>query len=533
MKIKRFLIGAAIMASAMITAPVAAQDFPVDFLKMNAMRRQEPAPSANAIAAYVAAAQLPAETKSRVDGLLAEARSAIGNGDRAGAERALAEARVLSGGGQWTAAEVYANSFGLSVASPLVDVAEPLKINVAPIYPNARADARLRVNALVAGKEPTVLGEVPLRGIGGRATSLSLKLPADLAGRANLRFDVMVDGRVAGQSSERVDFVRDLAGLERQAEERLKKVKASDAATAVVRYPFNLARLLRSGRDIEARAFADRLNRSRSVLAELEAGRDPVLRATGDQDRAYWFADADEIVPYRIYVPTNWKSTDKLPVILALHGGGGDENGMLASAESGSKFQKLAERYGYIVISPLGYRPLGAYGSPIRLPSVYGSDTKDGRDVGGPERARLLELSEKDVLNVLELVISEYGADRERVYLTGHSMGGGGTWYLAHQYPQLWDAIASSAGPFFIDNYDLERLRNMGVMIVQGSGDPPSLDANRRVAIDLLKRGIGVNYIETPSVNHGQTFGNSLPSIFEFFERQKLRDNPAVPLELR
>jgi predicted peptidase len=163
---------------------------------------------------------------------------------------------------------------------------------------------------------------------------------------------------------------------------------------------------------------------------------------------------------------------------------------------------------------------------------VYGSDAPEGRAVGGSERAQLLARSERDVLDVLERTITEYGADRSRVFLTGHSMGGGGSWYLAHQHPHLWAAVAPSAGPFFIDNYDFERLRDMAIMIVQGSGDPPSLAADRQLAIDLLSRGFGVNYLETPSVNHGQTFGASLPSIFEFFEREQLRERPDVPLAL-
>jgi len=326
------------------------------------------------------------------------------------------------------------------------------------------------------------------------------------------------------------------AAQEGAVEARLAKIgastQASEDALAVIRFPYDLARRIAAGeREAERRPFADRLARSQEVLEALEQGRDIVHRDVGDQHRAYRFAETGELIPYRLYVPTDWDGQESLPVVVVLHGGGGDENQMMDLDDG--KLMRLAERYRTIVVSPLGYHPLGAYGSPIRLPSVYGTTTQEGRAVGGPERARLLARSERDVLDVLERTVREYGADRSRIFLTGHSMGGGGTWYLAHQHPELWEAIAPSAGPFFIDGYDFERLRGMGIMILQGGGDPPSLAADRQLAIDLLSRGFGVNYVETPSVNHGQTYGASLPTIFEFFERQKLRDDPAKVLELR
>ncbi|MEN7535588.1 PHB depolymerase family esterase [Aurantiacibacter flavus] len=323
----------------------------------------------------------------------------------------------------------------------------------------------------------------------------------------------------------------EIADLQSEFEGRLESVAYSEEAEAVVRYPFELAAGIASG-DLreEARPFADRLARSREVLSALEEGKGIVRRGVGDQDRVYRFEETGRLIPYRLYVPTAWDGEEALPLVVILHGGGGDENEMFELDDG--KLAKLAERYNYIVVSPLGYDPVGAYGSPIRLPSVYGSETERGQAVGGPERATLLKRSERDVLNVLEMTAQEYGVDRSRIFLTGHSMGSGGTWYLAHQYPHLWRAIAPSAGPFFIDDYDFERLRGLGIMIVQGSGDPLSLAANRQLASDLLDRGFGVNYVETPAVDHGETFGASLPTIFEFFHRQRLADDPTRVLEL-
>ncbi len=51
-----------------------------------------------------------------------------------------------------------------------------------------------------------------------------------------------------------------------------------------------------------------------------------------------------------------------------------------------------------------------------------------------------------DALEVLQLAKNKFTPDPKRIYLTGHSMGGHGTWFLGVTYPDKWAAIAPSAG---------------------------------------------------------------------------------------
>ncbi len=51
-----------------------------------------------------------------------------------------------------------------------------------------------------------------------------------------------------------------------------------------------------------------------------------------------------------------------------------------------------------------------------------------------------------DALEVLDLANRELAPDPQRIYLTGHSMGGHGSWYLASTYPDLFGAVGPSAG---------------------------------------------------------------------------------------
>lgn len=51
-----------------------------------------------------------------------------------------------------------------------------------------------------------------------------------------------------------------------------------------------------------------------------------------------------------------------------------------------------------------------------------------------------------DALEVLELARNRFNPDPKKIYLTGHSMGGHGTWFLGATYPDKWAAIAPCAG---------------------------------------------------------------------------------------
>src|SRR6266581_3235726 len=69
-------------------------------------------------------------------------------------------------------------------------------------------------------------------------------------------------------------------------------------------------------------------------------------------------------------------------------------------------------------------------GAPEGTPRAgKGGGAPKGQPNNDPPNLR--ELSEKDVMNVLELVRKEFNVDDRRTYLMGHSMGGAGTLYLS------------------------------------------------------------------------------------------------------
>lgn len=124
--------------------------------------------------------------------------------------------------------------------------------------------------------------------------------------------------------------------------------------------------------------------------------------------------------PYRILVPAGYDGTRAFPLVFALHGTGGTEATMIDGPQYGNgALKRAAERYGALIVSP------------------YGRGVTEYRGIG-----------ENDILSVLAEVRRRYRVDADRIYLTGHSMGGTGSAYLAMRHPDLFAAVAPLAAAY-------------------------------------------------------------------------------------
>jgi predicted peptidase len=241
-------------------------------------------------------------------------------------------------------------------------------------------------------------------------------------------------------------------------------------------------------------------------------------RAKGDQHRSYRFAEANTDEPYRLYVPTNWDGQSKLPLVMFLHGSGSDENSYID--QNNKQLLTLAQQHGYILVGPLGDK--GAYGNFLRLSSPFGQPDEAAKLIAQitPDSERTNELSEKDVINVLELVLAEYPVDRTSMFLAGHSMGSGGTWYIGGKYPSYWRGLAPLSGPFVQETgYPWDSVRPIYLFVTEGT-QAPSLDGSRALADWLKKNGFMAEYKEV-NADHGGMVKLVLPDIFDFFDRSR------------
>lgn len=238
-------------------------------------------------------------------------------------------------------------------------------------------------------------------------------------------------------------------------------------------------------------------------------------RAKGDQRRTYRFPEANATLPYRVCVPASWDGRSRLALVMFLHGAGNTESSYLD--QNNKQMVKLADQRGVVLVSPLGHE--SAYGTFLRLPAVFGKPEEVApmlaKKTTATEKAN--ELSEKDVLNVLELVKAEYPIDTANIFLTGHSMGSGGTWYLGGKYADLWRALAPMSGPFVTETgYPWDRVLTMPVFVTEGTGSATT-QSSRTLADWMKQKGGRVKFKEV-NADHGGMVPLVLSDVFGFFD---------------
>jgi predicted peptidase len=259
------------------------------------------------------------------------------------------------------------------------------------------------------------------------------------------------------------------------------------------------------------------------------------------QQRTYLFQDTNEQMPYAVFVSSKVTKDKKVPLILTLHGLGGTQNTMIAEA---FRSVQLAEEGGYILVSPMGYNCGGWFGIPAGAPRGGGRGAAPQAatpPTGAPQRggaacvgggtavtdaAKVRELSEKDTMNVLDMVRKEFNVDERRMYLMGHSMGGAGTYYLASKYANLWAAIAPIAPAAMGMTNDRDKIlqpikdANVPMLVSMGDADEAVPVANVRTWVDTMKEmNMNYEYKEYPGLSHGPIIGGSMADVYAFFAK--------------
>lgn len=196
---------------------------------------------------------------------------------------------------------------------------------------------------------------------------------------------------------------------------------------------------------------------------------------------------------YLLYLPDDYDSNSQdYPLLMFLHGRGerGDD---LSLVEKHGLAQNIADgkNYPFIVIAP--QCPLGVYWDYYQV---------------------TLE-------QLLTQVADAYRVDESRVYLTGLSMGGAGTWLLATAFPHRFAAIVPICGR---GRYEygfperLQRITHLPVWAFHGTADTvvPAIESEKLVEA-LNNFGGKAKLTLYPDVDHNswtQTYNN--PAIYEW-----------------
>jgi len=233
----------------------------------------------------------------------------------------------------------------------------------------------------------------------------------------------------------------------------------------------------------------------------------------GPQDLSF-FSTVDEAdQPYAVYIPNNYNESKKYPLVIFLHGawsnhrlglrrsfGQGNSQGVdfikpgnvpvETDLESTRYFPKLKD-IDFIVAAPLARGTAGYQGIP-----------------------------EQDVYDMLADLKSRFSIDDNRIYLTGLSMGGGGTIWLGLTRPDIWAAIAPCCPAPPDGSTDLApNALNLPVHLFIGDKDflyKTALDWKARFEASTPR----FEYIEYPGIGHNSwEFAYKDGFIFDWFSQ--------------
>lgn len=201
-----------------------------------------------------------------------------------------------------------------------------------------------------------------------------------------------------------------------------------------------------------------------------------------------YFRDTDNMVtlPYRLYLPADYSADKKYSFLLFLHGAGergyGDNhfenvkiiNHIMNDPEASQKF---------IIVAPQC-----ANGKQwVDTPWVNGSYNQDNI----PMSTYLTS-----TYNLIRSLEDKYAIDESRMYITGYSMGGYGTWDMITRYPDMFAAAIPICGAG--DPTKAELIKDMPIWAFHSAGDitVPSSGSREMVAAIEDAGGSSIKYTE-------------------------------------
>ncbi len=190
-------------------------------------------------------------------------------------------------------------------------------------------------------------------------------------------------------------------------------------------------------------------------------------------------------IPFRLHGPPAGVPGPH-PVVVALHGAGGNEH-MFLEAYGAGRLRELAEERGFVVISP---------------------------------STTALAMSMGALPGLLAAAEEEYAVDGARVAVLGHSMGAGAAWRLAWSFSESVGAVACIAGPCGAPGEvrpGEEGLERPPLLVVAGELDPISAPPRLEAAATLGREaGLDVEYRVLSGYGHTLVVGAALEEVVDW-----------------
>ena len=252
------------------------------------------------------------------------------------------------------------------------------------------------------------------------------------------------------------------------------------------------------------------------------------IKNPNEPQKKTFISEIDGSLQYYAINPASSEENESKALFLSVHG---------ASVEAINQAQSYHSKPWGHVVAPTNRRP-------------YGYDWENWGRI--------------DAIEVLDIAKEKYNIDPARVYLTGHSMGGHGTWYLGVTYPDKWAAIGPSAGWNSFWTYGGSRLmeeanpteklyyrsmspsntfglvenlrNNTGVYIIHGKDDQVvSVNQAYQMMDTLDKYEINYRFHAEPGAGHWWDNSDApgaacvdWPPLFDYFARHRIPENEEI-----
>lgn len=208
----------------------------------------------------------------------------------------------------------------------------------------------------------------------------------------------------------------------------------------------------------------------------------------------------DRQMEFLLYLPKDYEEKENWPLVMFLHGAGerGDDLDQVKK-HGPPKLIENGKDFPFIVVSP--QCPKGTW---------WKTD---------------------DLVKLMDHIMEIHNVDDNRVYLTGLSMGGRGTWQLAGAIPEKLAAIVPICGPK--DESVVDKIATIPVWVFHGAKDPVVKVDNSDTMVRLLKeKGGEPKYTVYPEAQHDSwTEAYDTEELYSWLLSHELKDRPTKDAE--
>ena len=214
------------------------------------------------------------------------------------------------------------------------------------------------------------------------------------------------------------------------------------------------------------------------------------------EKKEFVFAEG-KVLPYRILYPVNYDKNKKYPLVLFLHGAGERGKDNEKQLGHGSKlFITEENRKNFPAIVVLPQCPEESFWAVTKIDRTTQPFKIEFDYTAEPN----WPLAAANAL--VKKLSNEEGVDKSKIYITGLSMGGMGTFESVYRYPDLYAAALPICGGGDVNHYD-KRVTKTAFWVFHGAADAVVNVKLSQEMVDKLKTlKAEVKYSEYPGVNH-------------------------------